>query len=82
MELLATLSENGLNKMCKHENVTTKIQMVNPPKCNPYNMRFSECQDCNMVFATTKQRRKNRKNYNQAYNKYHNQMLETHGIYY
>lgn len=67
--------------MCTHDNAIEKRQIVNPPQCAPFTMRCMEC-ECGMIFATTKQRRKNRKNYGQAYRKYHNEMIATHGIYY
>lgn len=68
--------------MCKHETVVQKYQKVNPPvECYPFTMRFSECVSCGSTFATTKQRRKNRRNFNQAAKKY-DMNNRTHGIYY
>jgi uncharacterized Fe-S cluster-containing MiaB family protein len=68
--------------MCKHDKVVQKYQKVSPPvRCYPFTMRFSECVSCGYTFATAKQRKKNRENFNRAYRRY-NQDNNTHGIYY
>ena len=68
---------------CQHHTATPSRKEVRPPtNCGPFYVQSMRCNECGAIFSTGKQRTKNRKSFNQAYKKYHNKMIETHGIYY
>lgn len=68
---------------CEHQKTQTTYRKVNPDKnCYPFYVRHNTCVSCGWIMATPKQRKKNRKSFNQAANRYHAAMMETHGIYY
>lgn len=54
-------------QVCAYEEVKSKVI---PPKCVAYWMLFNRCVVCGNITATDNQRKENRKNMNDAMNKY------------
>jgi hypothetical protein len=63
---------------CDHD-WSDRDKRVSPPKHVSFEIRYQKCRKCERVQATDKQRQRNRKQANYAYNVWLRQYREQHG---